>query len=188
MSYATARDVAAEFRRRDRRASDLKVHKLLYLVQGFHLAWTGRPLFREQIQAWTDGPVVADLWRDEHQRGMYGPPTRELTAGELSIFNHVYSRFGSMTGAELRDLTHREGPWCDVWGERGPTDRGTDEIMTWQMRDWFQQDAELRALRSEAERTSTRWRELVLAESSPGLATSLERVLKGEDLAENHPF
>ncbi len=188
MGYATARDVAAELRRRDRRASDLKVHKLLYLVQGFHLAWTGRPLFGEPIEAWTDGPVVADLWREEHQRDPYGAPTRDLTARELNIFNHVYSRFGSMTGPQLRDLTHREGPWRDVWGERGPADRGSDEITTWQMRTWFQQDAELRALRSEAERTGRRWRELVMAESSPGLAESIERVLKGGRFSEKQPF
>ncbi|MBQ1164348.1 DUF4065 domain-containing protein, partial [Streptomyces sp. A73] len=36
---------------------------------GYHLAWEGRPLFREPFEAWANGPVVYDLY-DQH-RGRY---------------------------------------------------------------------------------------------------------------------
>ena len=39
--------------------SNLKLQKLLYYVQGFHLAIENEPLFMEDIQAWQYGPVSA---------------------------------------------------------------------------------------------------------------------------------
>ena len=38
----------------------MRLQKLLYYVQGWHMAWYGRPLFAERIEAWQHGPVV--LW------------------------------------------------------------------------------------------------------------------------------
>jgi hypothetical protein len=72
--------------------------------------------------------------------------------------------------------------------KQDPSFRDKDEISTWQMRDWFQKDPGFLAPRSEAESTGRRWRELVLAESSPGLAASLERVLNGERFVEKRPI
>ena len=41
--------------------SNLKLQKLLYYVQGFHLAVFGEPLFEEEIEAWMYGPVVPSV-------------------------------------------------------------------------------------------------------------------------------
>jgi uncharacterized phage-associated protein len=35
----------------------MRLQKLLYYVQAWHLAVTDEPLFPEQIKAWKDGPV-----------------------------------------------------------------------------------------------------------------------------------
>ena len=43
--------------------SNLKLQKLVYYAQGFHLALYDEPLFLEAIEAWTHGPVVPDLYR-----------------------------------------------------------------------------------------------------------------------------
>jgi len=52
--------------RADRLAGDdmthLKLQKLIYFAQAWHLANTGEPLFREDMQAWTHGPVVPSVW------------------------------------------------------------------------------------------------------------------------------
>src|SRR5262249_9440233 len=61
----SAHDVARELRQRLPHAGDVKIHKLLYYCQGWHLARYGDPLFNEPVEAWANGPVVADLWRDE---------------------------------------------------------------------------------------------------------------------------
>jgi uncharacterized phage-associated protein len=43
--------------------SNLKLQKLVYYAQGFNLAlFDGNPLFDEEIQAWTHGPVVPALY------------------------------------------------------------------------------------------------------------------------------
>jgi uncharacterized phage-associated protein len=36
----------------------LKLQKLVYYAQGFHLGLFDKPLFEEPIEAWAHGPVV----------------------------------------------------------------------------------------------------------------------------------
>ena len=43
--------------------SNMKLQKLLYYVQGFHIAVFNRPLFNEDIEAWMYGPVVPEIGR-----------------------------------------------------------------------------------------------------------------------------
>ena len=57
--------VAAEIRRRRIGIGKARLHKLLYYVQGYHLAWRGTPAFEDNIEAWEKGPVVAALWHAE---------------------------------------------------------------------------------------------------------------------------
>lgn len=62
----TARLILAFLKSDDEMAeytSRLKLLKLLYYVQGYHLAMFNTPLFREKIQAWTHGPVVSEVWK-----------------------------------------------------------------------------------------------------------------------------
>src|SRR3954464_1322287 len=42
--------------------SPLRLQKLLYYVQGWHLGVFGRPLFPARIEAWRNGPVVPELF------------------------------------------------------------------------------------------------------------------------------
>ena len=41
--------------------SNMKLQKMLYYQQGFHLAYFGTPLFDEEIEAWMYGPVVPSV-------------------------------------------------------------------------------------------------------------------------------
>ena len=42
--------------------SNLKLQKLLYYAQAWHLALYGEPLFRDRIEAWVHGPVVPPVF------------------------------------------------------------------------------------------------------------------------------
>ena len=42
--------------------SNLKLQKLLYYAQGFHIAMQGKSLFTDSILAWKHGPVVRPIW------------------------------------------------------------------------------------------------------------------------------
>ena len=47
--------------------SNMKLQKMLYYEQGYHLAAFGTPLFDEDIEAWMYGPVVPCVY--EHFKG-----------------------------------------------------------------------------------------------------------------------
>ena len=110
----SAHDVAREIRDRLPTAGVVKTHKLLYYSYGWYAAWTARELFVEDIQAWSNGPVVADLWHDE-DKGRPAPDAVDLDSEMLMAISYVVSRYGGLSGRELIDLTHTELPWKQAW-------------------------------------------------------------------------
>lgn len=119
---ASARDVALEIERRLPGIGEVKLHKLLYYVQGYHLAWEQGPAFAEEIEAWELGPVVARLWRNRKYRildkiGRPSRPSSALPESVRGITANVISRFGKMSGTDLIKATHTEDPWCQVTDE-----------------------------------------------------------------------
>ena len=117
---ARAADVATELRRRLSRVGEVKLHKLLFLVQSNHLAWEGTPAFSEPIEAWDTGPVVADLWRAEKHPLVSPRRSASLPASVSNVVTNVVARFGHLSGQQLIELTHRTGAWPEV------TDHGAD--------------------------------------------------------------
>ena len=119
---ASARDVALEIERRLPGVGEVKLHKLLYYVQGYHLAWEQGPAFAEDIEAWELGPVVARLWRNRKNRILDKIGRSSRSSGALpdsvrDITANVISRFGKMSGTDLIKATHAEDPWCQVTDE-----------------------------------------------------------------------
>jgi uncharacterized phage-associated protein len=183
---SSACDVAAEIRRRRPLIDNFSLHELLFYAQGFHLAWTGRPLFKQCIKAWDDGPVVADLWRDA-RHGLPMPGVVPLTEEERRVLDYVLSRYGQLSAAELIALSHVSGgPWDRVY-EHPAESKGQKEITFDLMQQWFSDDSELIALRAQAEASGERWRALATRDSVPGLASAVERVLRGERVIEARP-
>jgi uncharacterized phage-associated protein len=115
----SARDVAAEIRKRLPGVGTVKLHKLLYYAQGHHLATFGTPLFKDTISAWDMGPVVGSLWHAEREAVPADAPSL-LTEAELNTVGYVISRYGALSGTDLRHLTHSEQPWPDANRRRRP--------------------------------------------------------------------
>ena len=71
--------------------SNMKLQKLLYYVQGFHIAVFNRPLFNEDIEAWMYGPVVPAVYEYYQENGNKGIMPNEkpitLEAEEESLYN-----------------------------------------------------------------------------------------------------
>jgi uncharacterized phage-associated protein len=111
--------VAAEVRARQPGMGVVRLHKLLYLGQGHHLAAFDRPLFTETISAWDNGPVVGELWYREDRR-LEPPPQAPLGEAELNTIGYVMSRYGALTGRDLIHLTHSEDPWRRADVDRKP--------------------------------------------------------------------
>ena len=97
--------------------SNLKLQKLLYFMQGFHLALLGEPLFLQEIRAWTYGPVVPEVYDRFKRYRKDAINTRDftdsltLTAREQRLFDAVYTEYNQYSAIGLMKLTHDEGPW-----------------------------------------------------------------------------
>ena len=97
----------------------LKLQKLVYYAQGFHLAlFQGRPLFNEPIQAWRHGPVINAMWNQYGQSGSNPIPPDPgfdpdvvLTGEQKLLLNEVWNAYGQFSAWKLRDMTHNEPPW-----------------------------------------------------------------------------
>ena len=96
--------------------SNLKLQKLLYYQQGFHLAYYGEPLFEEDIEAWLYGPVVPSVYDHFKSYGNKGiEHSGEIIAlsgtYEEALFNEVNKIYGSYSAIGLMEMTHQETPW-----------------------------------------------------------------------------
>lgn len=95
--------------------SNLKLQKLLYYMQGFHLASFNTPLFDEDIEAWQYGPVVPSVYAHFKHNGNggieYNGDTIALPSKEEALFNEVYRVYGKFSAVGLMNMTHEEKPW-----------------------------------------------------------------------------
>lgn len=99
--------------------TNLKLQKLLYYVQGFHLALFDKPAFEEEIQAWMHGPVcplVYDVYKNG-ARVIQTDETPDIKAfsnfsdEQKELFEEVYQKYGQFGAWRLREMTHEETPW-----------------------------------------------------------------------------
>lgn len=102
----------------------LKLQKLLYYVQGIHLALYDCRLFSDPILAWTHGPVVQAVY-DEYKAYGRSPIEYSMEDSDIDILNAIeqdekaktaleltYDNFSIYTAWQLRDMTHQPGsPW-----------------------------------------------------------------------------
>ena len=97
--------------------SNLKLQKLLYYCQGFHLAIYKKPLFEDRIEHWTYGPVVPNVYHefkkygDAHIPIPKGSDFSVLSKDQKELIDDVYDDYGQFSAWKLRDMTHQEPPW-----------------------------------------------------------------------------
>lgn len=123
--YAVANYILYSSAQRGQSVSNLRMQKLAYFSQGFALAASrlNRPLFAEDIQAWTYGPVIPVLYR-KLKRFANGPITGCLEAPDIihpstpeaNIIDEVIDKLGHLTASQLVFLSHKEdSPWAETW-------------------------------------------------------------------------
>ncbi|MBO6243453.1 MAG: SocA family protein, partial [Clostridia bacterium] len=102
----------------------LKLQKLLYYAQGISLALHDKPIFSENILAWTHGPVVKEVY---NTYTMFGRNSIVVPSVErykeilnriendkeaLEVLNLTYYNFAIYTAWQLRQMTHYDNsPW-----------------------------------------------------------------------------
>ena len=103
--------------------STWKLQKLCFYAQAWSLAWTEKPLFEEEFEAWSNGPVCPTLFYEhkgkfsvDKQDISYGNSDR-LTADQKETIDIVLRDYGDMEPYDLREQTHHEAPWQDARGD-----------------------------------------------------------------------
>lgn len=100
----------------------MQLLKLVYIAHGWMLGLHGRPLIRDDVQAWQYGPVIPRLYnavrtfRHHPVTGRIGHSNEQLSAAENSIIEQTYKMYGKYSGPALSRITHAMGtPWSATY-------------------------------------------------------------------------
>jgi uncharacterized phage-associated protein len=116
-TQVTVIDVASYILQKQGPMTTMKLQKLCYYSQMWHSYFLKKKLFKEDVQAWSYGPVTYELF-DIH-KGKYQISYEELQSSRSSaldadasaVIDQVLIAYGGLTGAQLSDLSHSESPW-----------------------------------------------------------------------------
>lgn len=103
----------------------LKLQKLLYYVQAWHLALGAGVLFVGGFQAWVHGPAnreIYDRFKSTHmmfsdvRRDHIRPEFEEthLSEGARRHIDEILESYGDLSGTQLERMTHDERPWIEA--------------------------------------------------------------------------
>jgi len=97
--------------------TNLKLQKLLYYCQAWHLALNDTPLFSEEIEGWIHGPAVPRVF-GEFKEYRWSVIARAVTpvqdAAVIHHVNEVLALYGKYGATQLERLTHSEQPWIQA--------------------------------------------------------------------------
>lgn len=132
--------------------SHLKLQKLLYYIEAFHLAYFDESIIDDNFEAWMHGPVSRKVY--DTVKG-YSILYREvkyikdsektpedilpyiLTNDQIEIVNDIIDEYGKLTALQLENLTHSESPWIEARIGYSAEDRCTKIISKDSMRRFY---------------------------------------------------
>ncbi|WP_295979555.1 type II toxin-antitoxin system antitoxin SocA domain-containing protein [uncultured Akkermansia sp.] len=137
---AVANQILTEAWQQGLSVTNMKIQKLAYFVQGFALKQLEHPLFTEEIQAWTYGPVIPELYKKLKHFGA-NPITGFLASSDAitddedakNVIKNVVDKLGKLSAPQLVELSHQpNSPWAAAWEEKKYS-----RIPLWQMTIYF---------------------------------------------------
>lgn len=119
--------------------SHLKLQKLVYYAQAWHLALYNSPLFEEDFQAWVHGPVIPELYQ-KYQSFNWQPILKEvdfpqLPQNILAFLEEVAKEYFACDAYELEQMVHLEEPWQKARANL-PADTPSEAII---QKEWMQE-------------------------------------------------
>lgn len=120
---ATIYDIAKYITETQGEMSAMKLQKLMYYAQAWHMVWEEEPLFADDFQAWANGPVLPAIY-DKHigqfkvDKSFFKEgDSAKLTEPEKENIGKVLGFYGDKTAQWLSNLTHQEDPWLNARGD-----------------------------------------------------------------------
>lgn len=95
--------------------SNLKLQKLVYYAQAWHLAIHDAPLFPEDFQAWVHGPVIPELFQ-KYQHFSWLAIDEAVAQPSFSLATQAFlqditEEYFACDAYELERMTQWEAPW-----------------------------------------------------------------------------
>jgi len=119
----------------------MKLQKLVYYCQAWSLVWDEKPIFKEKIEAWSNGPVVRELFNQ--YKGLFvvdnipiGNPDR-LEKNSKETVDSIIEFYGKYTAQQLVEMSHSEKPWKDARIGLNEIERGSREISKESMQEYY---------------------------------------------------
>jgi uncharacterized phage-associated protein len=135
--------------------SHLKLQKLLYFIEGYHLAYFSTNLIDDDFEAWVHGPVSRKIYNELKDKSVIysdityiaeqDAPTpsimlsRLLTSDQVDLINEVLGLYGNETGFTLESITHQQTPWIKARECYNPADKCEEKIQKEEMQSYFKQ-------------------------------------------------
>lgn len=98
--------------------STMKLQKICYFVQGWHLVINGYPMFAEDFHAWKYGPaspVLYDFSEDKvsltTDSAEFANVTSELSEYQKDFIGKVFAACDPYTGLQLADMSSTHEAW-----------------------------------------------------------------------------
>lgn len=126
--------------------TNLKLQKLVYYAQAWHLANFENSLFEDaEFQAWVHGPVIPELYNQYKEFGSEPIQTdvklsdvsKSFTEETFNFLNEVATIYMPKGAYELEMMTHKEDPWTKARGELGSDERSDNVITREEMRIFY---------------------------------------------------
>lgn len=112
----------------------LSMQKALYYVQGFHKAFFGSYIFKEDCEAWVHGPVYPYIYR-RYSGYCYNPidsveepDVSSIPAEEKVLLDSIIRHICCYSGKTLESFTHVETPWISTRGNL-PPEASTNKVI-----------------------------------------------------------
>ena len=122
----------------------LKLQKLIYYVESYHLAYFDQSIIEDNFQAWVHGPVTTKVWvlikdkanvydgislKPEAKPKAIKTIKDKLTEDQYSLVSDILQEFGKKNDYHLECLTHEEKPWIEA--RRGiPSDQPSKNVIS----------------------------------------------------------
>ena len=131
--------------------SHLKLQKLLYYCQAYHLANFKTELFEEDFEAWVHGPVCrpvyniirgksilySDVEYSEYDFDSEIILQEAISSEQFNLLNDVLKPLSTWSGSELETATHNETPWIKARGSKKPNENCTEIISKDEMLEYY---------------------------------------------------
>jgi uncharacterized phage-associated protein len=134
-------DVAAAILARTSTVTTIKLQKLIYYSQAWHLVRTGEPLFEDRIEAWPQGPVILSIYKKHRRKYKVSDwPTghaQRLDPSERATLDWVLTKYSHFSAESLSRITHLELPWKTARQELSTSEKSSAEIPVQHMRHYY---------------------------------------------------